>query len=261
MCSSDLAAIIVAQIGVPGRTGTASAAAAEVLRDAAVTARGEPPVAPGAYRYVRELAVYLSTGPASRQCNEAWFRPDGSMAGMAGGLDLHGSRCTPGSHLPRSLLSRHQDTDRRPRADVRALPTDPSALRKRLYSDVVHGTGETPVEKGPPDQLVFDRIGRLLRMALPPALRAALFQTLATVPGVDLVRGAGERDALGRRGIALVRSNGDAQNPGRLEIILTPGTYRYLGTKWVVKWRGGPPETYLTALLSTAVVSAPFQRP
>ncbi|QKG25568.1 CU044_5270 family protein [Actinomadura verrucosospora] len=251
------AAITMAQVVAPDGHGSATAAAAEVLRDAAATARGGPPVRPSAYSYTRELLVF--PGEPGRQCEETWLRRDGSLA--AGGTfpERRGGHCDP--HEPGRWLPslRDGDADRRPHADVRTLPTVPSALRARLYSDAAHGRGQNADDKGPRDQLVFNRIGRLLRMPLPPELRAALFQTLATVPGVDVVRG--ERDALGRQGIALARSFGDPGDTTRVEIILAPGTYRYLGMKAVQDMGAPAPLTRLSALLTTAAVTTPYQRP
>ncbi|WP_433239556.1 CU044_5270 family protein [Actinomadura nitritigenes] len=251
------AAITMAQVVAPEGHGSATAAAAEVLRDAAATARSGPPVTPGAYGYTRELVIY--PGEEERQCQETWLRRDGSMAAGGAFPERPGGRCDP--HRPGRWVPtpRGGDADRRPHADVRTLPTDPSALRERLYSDAAHGRGQNPDDKGPRDQLVFNRIGRLLRMTLPPELRAALFRTLATVPGVDVVRG--ERDALGRQGIALARSFGDPGDTARVEIILAPGTYRYLGMKAVQDMGAAVPLTRLTALMATAVVTGPFQRP
>lgn len=251
------AAITLAQVVAPEGRGSATAAAAEVLRDAAATARSGPPVTPGAYSYTRELIVF--PGETETQCQETWLRRDGSMAAGGAFPERPGGRCDPHERGPWGPALRDGDADRRPHADVRTLPTDPSALRERLYSDAAHGRGQNPDDKGPRDQLVFDRIGRLLRMTLPPELRAALFQTLATVPGVDVVRG--ERDALGRQGIALARSFGDPGDTTRVEIILAPGTYRYLGSKAVQDMGAAVPLTRLTALLTTAVVTTPFQRP
>ncbi|MEU6753563.1 CU044_5270 family protein, partial [Spirillospora sp. NPDC046719] len=250
------AAIMMAQVVAPEGHGSATAAAAEVLRDAAATARSGPPVEPGAYSYTRELMVHLGTD--ERKCRETWLRRDGSMAAGGDYGERLGGHCDPKDPSRWFPKLGSGDDDRRPHADVRTLPTDPSALRARLYSDAAHGRGQNPDDKGPRDQLVFNRIGRLLRMTLPPELRAALFQTLATVPGVDAVRG--EKDALGRQGIALARSFDDADDPVRVEIILAPGTYRYLGTK-AVQNMGEGPQTDLTALLVAAVVTSPAQRP
>ncbi|MGI5322862.1 CU044_5270 family protein [Actinomadura nitritigenes] len=251
------AAITVAQVVAPEGHGSATAAAAEVLRDAAATARSGPPVTPGPYSYTRELVVHPGA-PGEEQCTETWLRRDGSMAAFDTYAERKGGRCDPATrpHRTPALGSGHDD--RRPHADVRTLPTGPSALRARLYSDAAHGRGQNPDNTGSRDQLVFDRIGRLLSMTIPPDLRAALFQTLATIPGVDAVRG--QKDALGRPGIALARSFDDRTVPGSLAIILAPGTYRYLGTK-AVQDMGDGYQTDLTALLSTAAVAAPFRRP
>ncbi|MWA04025.1 hypothetical protein F8568_027315 [Actinomadura sp. LD22] len=250
-------AITMAQVVAPEGHGSATAAAAEVLRDAAATARNGPPVKPGVYSYIRELVVF--SGEPERQCQETWLRRDGSMAAVGASSEQAGGRCEihdPG-HRPPTL--RGDDSDRHPDTDVSTLPTAPSALRERLYSDAAHGRGQNPDDKGPRDQLVFTRIGRLLRMPLPPELRAALFQTLATVPGVDVVRD--EKDAFGRQGIALARSFGDQGNTARVEIILAPGTYRYLGMKTVQDMGAPAPLTRLSALLTTAAVTRPLQRP
>lgn len=250
-------AITMAQVVAPEGRGSATAAAAEVLRDAAATARSGPPVRPAAYSYTMQLVVWPDEH--GTQCEETWLRRDGSMAAGTTLPERPGGRCDlhePGRWVP---TLRDGDVDRRPHADVRTLPTGPSALRERLYSDAAHGRGQNADDKGPRDQLVFNRIGRLLRMPLPPELRAALFQTLATVPGVDVVHS--ERDALGRQGIALARSFGDPGDTVRVEIILAPGTYRYLGMKAVQDTATGVPMTHLTALLTTAAVTTPFQRP
>ncbi|GAA2168877.1 CU044_5270 family protein [Actinomadura napierensis] len=249
-------AITVAQVVAPEGHGAGTIAAAEVLRDAAATARSAPPIRTGAYSYTRELVVH--PGVDDRQCKETWLRRDGSVVASGTGAEPPGGRCDPKdpAHWAPTLEPGHDD--RRPHADVRTLPTDPSALRERLYSDAAHGRGQNRDNTGPRDQLVFERIGRLLRMTIPPELRAALFQTLATIPGVDAVRG--EKDALGRPGIALARSFGDAASPVRVEIILAPGSYRYLGTK-VVQDMGEGLQTDLTALLATAAVTEPFHRP
>ncbi|MDL4819018.1 CU044_5270 family protein [Actinomadura opuntiae] len=251
------AAITVAQVVAPDGHGSATAAAAEVLRDAAATARSGPPVRPGPYSYTREVIVHPGrTG--EKQCTETWLRRDGSMAAFATYSERYWGRCDSKNRPRRTPALGSGHDDQRPHADVRTLPTDPSALRARLYSDAAHGRGQNPDNTGSRDQLVFDRIGRLLSMTLPPELRAALFQTLATIPGVDAVRG--ERDALGRQGIALARSFDDRTTPGSLAIILAPNTYRYLGRK-AVQDIGEGYQTDLTALLTTAVVTKPFQRP
>ncbi|MFF0522070.1 CU044_5270 family protein [Actinomadura nitritigenes] len=251
------AAITVAQVVAPDGHGAATAAAAEVLRDAAATARSGPPVGPGVYSYTRELVVHPGA-PGEEQCTETWLRRDGSMAAFAKYAERYVGRCDPGNRPGRIPATGSEHDDRRPDADVRTLPADPSALRARLYSDAAHGRGENPDTTGSRDQIVFNRIGRLLSMTVPPDLRAALFQTLATIPGVDAVRG--QKDALGRPGIALVRSFDDRTVPGSLAIILAPGTYRYLGWK-TVQDMGDGYQTELTALVTTAAVSRPFQRP
>jgi hypothetical protein len=105
------------------------------------------------------------------------------------------------------------------------------------------------------------------------ALRAiaALYQALPKIPGVTVVQGA--TDVAGRRGVAFSRA-ASIEVPGssdrfRLEVILDPNTYRYLGARYVVtrdhfsdgtRYRKG--QVFIsTAQLALAVVDAPCQRP
>lgn len=80
-----------------------------------------------------------------------------------------------------------------------ALPTEPAALERRLR-DGIHGAGPDD------DSELFVIVGDLLRESpAPPALRRALWEVAARVPGVELLGPA--RDAEGRPGVA-VRRNG-----------------------------------------------------
>jgi len=62
---------------------------------------------------------------------------------------------------------------------------------------------------------------------LSPALRSALYQVLATVPGVERV--PGQVDLAGRPGVAIART-GDGK---RTEIVIDPGSSRMLGFRIV----------------------------
>ncbi|MFI6522484.1 CU044_5270 family protein [Spirillospora sp. NPDC050679] len=253
------AALTVLQALTPG--GTASAAAAEVLRNAAAAARAEAPAAPGKFLYTKTLTVHitLQTGDTNHTCSESWFLPDGTPWAMRTGADRNDDRCrTSDGPSLNGPSSKRPDGDGRPRADARALPTDPAALRERLYDDAEHGRADIPERRNAPhDFLVFDRIGRLLRMPVPPALRAALYETLITVPGVDVRQDV--PDALGRRGTALVRTEAD----GWLGLILAPRTYHYLGSRAESSFdeSKGVTDVYATALLASAPVDGKFRRP
>ncbi len=115
------------------------------------------------------------------------------------------------------------------RAQVYALPLDPRALYARLYA-----AGGSPSE-------VFTEIGDTLRnRPAPAAVRAALYRTLAIVPGIRWVGHV--TDGQGRPGIAVGYESGgvedelifDPASSSMLEertIAVTPATARRLGVR------------------------------
>jgi hypothetical protein len=115
-------------------------------------------------------------------------------------------------------------------AELRALPTSPAALRRLLEADArsyQHG----PATVGSFPDLFSARLTpyeflfavRIIRNApAPPALRAAAFSVLASLPGV---RAAGNvHDGAGRTGTAVSVDWADA----RYTVIYEPGTARLL---------------------------------
>jgi hypothetical protein len=78
-----------------------------------------------------------------------------------------------------------------------ALPTDPATLEPILQSDI-KGAGPNPTAE------LYTVVGDLLRESpAPPALRKALYEVAANIPGVKLV--GNYKDALGRTGTAVER--------------------------------------------------------
>jgi hypothetical protein len=78
-----------------------------------------------------------------------------------------------------------------------ALPTDPAELEPVLRSDI-KGAGPNPTAE------LYTVVGDLLRESpAPPALRKALYEVAANIPGVKLV--GHYKDALGRTGTAVER--------------------------------------------------------
>jgi hypothetical protein len=78
-----------------------------------------------------------------------------------------------------------------------ALPTDPAKLEPVLQSDI-KGAGPNPTAE------LYSVVGDLLRESpAPPALREALYEVAAGIPGVKLV--GHYKDALGRTGTAVER--------------------------------------------------------
>jgi hypothetical protein len=78
-----------------------------------------------------------------------------------------------------------------------ALPTDPAKLEPVLRSDI-KGAGPNPTSE------LYTVVGDLLRESpAPPALREALYEVAASIPGVKLI--GHYKDALGRTGTAVER--------------------------------------------------------
>ena len=157
-----------------------------------------------------------------------------------------------------------------------AVPTDPDGLLAAIYQ-LVEDPDCAPIPVGDTVQdRAFMLIDGMLQTVQPAEVHAALYQALAKIPGVTVVQGA--TDAAGRRGLAFVRAAA-IEVPGssrwlRMEIILDPNTYRYLGARHVVTRDHflpdmGPRGTRFRkgqvlisrAQLALAVVDAPCQRP
>jgi hypothetical protein len=186
-------------------------------------------------------------------------------------------RCPPGKREPLERL--------RPAVGLghffpnpAAVPTDPDGLLAAVYQ-LVEDPACAPILVGDTVQdRAFMLIDAMLETLLPPEVRAALYRALAKIPEVTVVQGA--TDAAGRRGVAFARAAA-IEGPGssgwlRLEIILDPDTYRYLGARHVVTRDHFTPDTptgskgtqnrtgqvlVSRAQLALAVVDAPCQRP
>ncbi|MFD7427757.1 CU044_5270 family protein [Streptomyces sp. NPDC059818] len=105
-------------------------------------------------------------------------------------------------------------------AALRALPTDPDALLKKLREDAAYS--------GSSDQWLFEYVGGLIRESiLPPETGAALYRAAAKIPGVVMVEKAQDGD--GRPGVALART--DEKNHERRELVFDANSYDYLGMR------------------------------
>jgi len=127
-------------------------------------------------------------------------------------------------------------------AQLYALPTDPATLQQVLESKFTQGFGSdadpapSPGEV-PQSQELFVVVGDLLRESpAPPALREALYQVAANIPGV-VVRGA-YTDALGRTGTAVER-NHEA-------LVIDPRNGQLLADVYGDPAGGGPAYTFVS---------------
>ncbi len=116
-----------------------------------------------------------------------------------------------------------------PGVNLATLTTDPARLAQLISGRRIEGGPPGPAED-------FVQVGDLFRETdAPPALRAALFQVAAAIPGVQVVRGARDHD--GRPGIALVRDTRVTRGPGKgstdvAELIFDPDTSVLLGEQY-----------------------------
>ncbi|MFC5724572.1 CU044_5270 family protein [Streptomyces gamaensis] len=136
---------------------------------------------------------------------------------------------------------------------LKALPTDPDSLLKRLYQGGQKGNPDA-------DWAAFKEIGSLLREQIaPPQTSAALYRTAAQIPGVKLIDST--TDADGRPGMAIAFDNDGI----RSEWIFDKKTYSYLGERMVLlkDAYGMKPGTVIgqTAVTTRAVVDAKKQLP
>lgn len=256
-----LAALLVAiPIGIFGGAGRVQPAVAKVLGRAAAIAAEQEPVTPGPgqFLYTRSKSAYLSAvgyNPACqrRPCDrehpweatdewsilvpsedQTWVSFDDSLRGRTRQVsgkprfvsaDQRAGWIAAGSPpLPRpgSVEDSAVSGSGMP-FDASKLPTDPAALREMIEARNIRGVS------GPPGEAeTFTLIGDMLRRTyLPAAIRAALYELTAELPGVELL-GAVE-DPVGRHGIGIAYT--DRKRGTRHELIFDPQTSVLLGER------------------------------
>ena len=228
--ASVAAAAAVALLpGAPRRAAPASGSAAAVLDAAAVAAArgasaGQPP-GPGQYLYVREVvAKGLDLAPgctAIPMTVEAWVAADGSGRQIGRFPDR---RC---AKLDFDLAYRRGGLPWWLFGAVQAstLPTSPAALQRAIVRRFEHGHSRPSA--------TFVYAATFLNAGSPPALRAALYQVIKSLPGVQDLGPVADR--LGRRGqgIGLVTTG------TRDQLIFDPVTTAVLEQETVAV---GPPQ-------------------
>lgn len=212
---------------------TVQADAARVLRAAAVTALAQPAAAPRPDQF-----LYTRTRTARGE-RESWHSMDGTRDGL---IRNPGEEAHPAPGCPATAREGSGDSpveqggscvpDPAYRSD---LPTDAAGMQEYLG---LHRSGEP----GDVNALGKDVGGMLHEKLVPPAARAALFEAVATVPGLTVV--ADVRDAAGRPGVGVSWSHGDEPTT----LVLDPSTHEFLG------WPG-------EAVLASGVVDEVGQRP
>jgi hypothetical protein len=110
------------------------------------------------------------------------------------------------------------------------LPTQPAALRDALER-LVRAERPRPTPADLPADVFNVVSGGLLFDAVPPALRSALFEVLAHLPGVQLL--GSRRDPLNRRGIAITINPGPGDENTREVMLFDPNMAEELGVEFV----------------------------
>jgi hypothetical protein len=287
----------------PASTDWVEPTAAGVLTDLALAAARTPTptLGPGRYWHVLQRGVMVGTNydnAGSRKSffyrfhyeRETWWALDGSLSGQlrnGPAQFLNGTERAawvaagrPDLGLPNT--ERYSPNERQLVAgigwlpssyqDLVELPTNPmrllAALSERIRTYQPPGLRTYQRHPNQPHQL-FGTIAYLLEhYPLPAALRAALYQALTRLDGVELV---GEvTDLAGRRAVSVaigVDQSLPESLPERHELLLDPATGRLLGarsvlTRTVPGWRL-PVGTVIdqNVLLEASVVDSRTTRP
>ncbi len=277
--------------GGPGGAGSAEARAA-LHRIALVAAarRAEAPPGPGQYYYTRAqaeesmlfipghgLANFEVTG---RSTEESWIGTDGSGRTVTTDTEMtfpspedRAAWVAAGSpDLVGMTGARDGDTTEPPGGlyflDLSVLPTDPDSLKAVIEErKIVGGPGG--------DWETFAIIGEMLQETYaPPALRAALYDVAANLPGVVYVGTV--TDAAGRPGLGVAYTHGGIRD----ELVFDPNTAQLLATNsWLVDpgavgidvageapgtavaYAGRPGLVYSAVYLASGVVDSTQERP
>lgn len=241
--AAGVVSAVVAGSGVPGTPLHPDAAAAAVLTRAAEVARAQAPGAvpgPGQYLYVEMLeANEGGIGSGSSGSNEysfvdtdtqqIWVDPQGSGRDViTPGSDVwflspadRAAWAASGTPLPTPAGS-DQSFSNRPDwfPDTADLPTDPSQLEQAIADQDNGGVLDPPV--------IFQLAGTFLQWDAAPPVRAALYEMLEQMPGVESL--GPMTDVLGRRGVAVGLTGGGVQT----QLIFDPATSAVLEERRVV---------------------------
>jgi hypothetical protein len=295
IAAAALTLAILIPIALPGGgTGGADPAAAGVLHQVALRAAHQPPEptpGPGQYLYTRSESVqshlfvvgdgttFVFKAPSIR---ESWIGPDGS--GRI--LNTPGTVTFPTQQDRAAWVATgapdlewivdgddefdHFGPGELTFEDYSDLPTDPEELLELIESRELVG--------GPAgDWETFVIVGDLLRETYAaPKVRAALYQVVAELPGVELVGRV--VDPAGRPGMAVAYTNPSSDARSRYELIFDPVTAELLSEGEVLVAdstvdveSGGPgavyggvgPEgtkTFTTTYLESGVVASTTER-
>jgi hypothetical protein len=235
--AASVAAVAVVTAGVllnPAAESTASAT--QVLHDAARQAQRQPVADGDQFLYVSSEVVALTRnesapGPGRlvETQRQVWLSADGTRDGLirerqAGGwVEIPLPGCRDGV-VTRTKGDKSITEPCTPTPAYRSdLPTNADAMLDHLRRQ---GAGT----KAPADERAFLGAADLLREGgRSPAVTAAIFDALATLPSTTLVEDG--TDPAGRRGVAVTGRSGDL----RTELFFDRKTFTYLGQRTVLE--------------------------
>jgi hypothetical protein len=223
-------AAVVALVGI-GDEAAIDARAATVLRQAAAHARAQKIPGEGPVLYVRSVNAYMATSERDfsvlePHTREVWVGPKGgrvrSTTGTPRFLSERDRRNWIAAGRPEIEGGRNFDLPI-PREKRNALPSDPDALFDEL-EDSSRGHSEGTYRE------MFTLAADAFRATnITPALRAALYEVVAQIPGVELIGPV--KDPVGRPGVAVAM---DHPNQGtRHTLVIDPDTGTMLSEQQV----------------------------
>jgi hypothetical protein len=179
---------------------------------AAATAAERSPEGSGAYWHV---TVTEADGGGASSVYEYWTKPDGQWWFRA---EKTGGKVMPMRHFgatPFSLVAVDLTLEQ-----LRALPTDPAALKAWIAQALEHSDAKTSAgELTASDReqfLVLSLVSLVSTLPAPPQVRAAAFRAIASYPGVESLG-----TVAGGQGLLL---------PGGQRLVVDPATGRVNGT-------------------------------
>jgi hypothetical protein len=223
-----------------------------VLLANAADAAANTPAGTGDWAYTSSVSVTDHTGTRTLRM-QIWEKTDGTDSLIREDRDgkVEEIRTGDTSDMFPSPSLRHPTY-----RYLATLPTDPTALRNEIYTQAqneIRKMEPTGQQLYTVDQWAFQLIGQLVRIAAPPALKAALYRVAATIPDVEYVNDT--TDAAGRHGIGVAHS---VNNGGdRTILIFDRTTFQVMGS--AVKVHDGSTQSH--AVLATGLVDNVGQTP
>jgi hypothetical protein len=177
------------------------AAATAVLDQTALTAARQPAAAgpgPGQYIYAETIEGQWNTGTGTRpispgicvQTVRIWASPDGSGHGTA---SEPAGECSDGAIPPELNFRKGQQVDSTVYPRAADLPTSLPALKRFIEQHFINGKRD--------DASTFAFAGTFLQAGAPPAVRAALYRLIGSLPGIESL--GPMTDRLGRHGMGV----------------------------------------------------------